>query len=461
MMNIPFPDLSPVMPEIIMTLSASILLIFDLLMRNKTPVAVLAILTAAAVFYVLPSSHGETFGGMFLSDGYSTYFKIIFLINLILTTLISLKYMQRQKAEFGEYYSLLLFATAGMMFMASAKDLMILYLGLELMALSTYILAGIKRQDIKSNEAAMKYFLLGAFSSALLLYGISLLYGLTTTTDLYKIAAHLKQTGTSLPLLLSMILIAVAFSFKIAAVPFHMWAPDVYEGAPTSVTAFMSVGPKAAGFAVIGRVFHIAFQGAQTDWTPILIGIAILTMAIGNLVALAQTNIKRMLAYSSIAHAGYALLGIIAGTDEGLRAMMTYLMIYAFMNIGAFSIIILLEKGEEISDYNGLSRSRPLVAALMLVFMFSLTGIPPTAGFIGKFNIFMAVIKAGYIQLAIVAVIFSAISAYYYLRIVMNMYMKETKEEAAISPSPLLSVAIFITVLMVFVIGIMPSVVVI
>lgn len=460
-MNIPFPDLTPVMPEIIMTVAASILLIFDLAMKNKGPLAFLTIAVAAVTLYFIPSSFGETFGGMFISDDYSMYFKLIFMINLILTVLISLKYLQRQKAEHGEYYSLLLFATSGMMLMASAKDLIVLYLGLELMALSTYILAGIKKHDIKSNEAAMKYFLLGAFSSAMLLYGISLLYGLTTTTDLYQISAYLSQKGSSLPLLLSMTLIAVAFSFKIAAAPFHMWAPDVYEGAPTSVTAFMSVGPKAAGFAVIGRVFMMsAFRDMQADWTPILIGIAILTMAVGNIIALSQTNIKRMLAYSSIAHAGYALLGVIAGTNEGLHAMMTYLLIYAFMNIGAFAIVILLDKGDEIKDYEGLAKSRPLVAGLMLVFMFSLTGIPPTAGFIGKFNIFMALIKAGYAWLAVVAVIFSAISAYYYLRIVMNMYMKDMTEEAAISPSPSLGFAIVCTVLMVFLIGIVPSIVI-
>lgn len=460
MINIPFPDLTPVTPEIIMTISATALLILELIFKNKGVLAFIAVAVAAVVLYTIPSSHGQTFGGMFISDTYSTYFKLIFMINLVLTVLISLRYIQREKAEYGEYYSLLLFATSGMMLMASAKDLIILYLGLELMALSTYILAGIKRHDIKSNEAAIKYFLLGAFSSALLLYGISLIYGMTATTDIYKIAEHLKTTEVTTTLLLSMILIMVAFSFKIAAAPFHMWAPDVYEGAPTSITAFMSVGPKAAGFAVMGRVFYIAFQNIQADWTPILIGIAILTMAVGNILAIVQTNIKRMLAYSSIAHAGYMLIGIIPGTQESMSAMMVYMLIYAFMNIGAFAIVILLEKGDELSDYEGLSKSHPLVAALMLVFMFSLTGIPPTAGFIGKFNIFMAAIKAGYTWLVVIAVIFSAISAYYYLRVVMNMYMKEMKQEAAISPSPSLGLAILITVLMVFVIGIMPSVVI-
>ena len=460
MMNIPFPDLTPAMPEIIMTLTATALLMLELIFKNKNIMAFIGVAAAAAVIYTVPMSSGQTFGGMFVSDMYSAYFKFIFMINLMLTILISLKYMQREKAEYGEYYSLLLFATAGMMLMASAKDLIILYLGLELMALSTYILTGIKRHDIKSNEAAMKYFLLGGFSSALLLYGIALIYGLTTTTDLYGIAQHLRYKEVTTTLLLAMTLTAASFLFKIAAAPFHMWAPDVYEGAPTPVTAFMSVGPKAAGFAVMGRVFYIAFGHMYADWSVILIGVSILTMAVGNILALVQTNIKRMLAYSSIAHAGYMLIGIITGTNEGLMATITYLLIYAFMNIGAFSIIILPEKGEELKDYEGLAKSRPLIAALMLVFMFSLTGIPPTAGFIGKFNLFTAAVKAGYIWLTVIAVIFSAVSAYYYLRVVMNMYMKEMKEEAAISLSPALGIAILITVVMVFLIGIMPSVVI-
>ncbi len=457
---IPVNDLTVIMPEIIMTVSATILLMLELFVKNKGFIALVGAFSALASLFVIQYSYGEAFGGAFISDIFSAYFKFIFIVNLLLTILISLRYIQRQKSEYGEYYSILLFATAGMMLMASARDLIVLYLGLELMALSTYIVAGIKRHDIKSNEAAIKYFLLGAFSSALLLYGMSLLYGLTTTTDIYKIAQYLQTRETDPTLLLSMVLIATAFLFKIAAAPFHMWAPDVYEGAPTSVTAFMSVGPKAAGFAVLARVFYTAFVSVQTEWVPILSGVAILTMAVGNILAIVQTNIKRMLAYSSIAHAGYALIGVITGTSEGINAMIVYLFIYTFMNIGAFSIVILMEKGEEISDYEGLAKSRPLVAALMLVFMFSLTGIPPTAGFIGKFNLFSAAINAGYTWLVVIAVIFSAISAYYYLRIVMNMYMKEMREEQEIAPSPSLSLAIIISVLMVFVIGIMPSVVI-
>lgn len=459
-MNIPFPDLAPVMPEIVMTSAAVVLLMLELCFKNKAVLALVGILTAGAVLYIMPTSVGETFNGMFISDRYSMYFKFIFIVNLILSTMISIKYFQKQEEETGELYSLLLFATAGMMIMASAKDLIVLYLGLELMALSTYIMAGLRRTNVKSNEAALKYFLLGAFSSALLLYGISLLYGMTTTTDIYRIAEHISGDGSSAALTAAMVLIISAFAFKIAAVPFHMWAPDVYEGAPSPITAFMSVGPKAAGFAVMGRVLFVAFSEAQPDWTAILIGISIATMAAGNVLAVVQTNIKRMLAYSSIAHAGYALIGIIAGTDEGLGAMMTYLLIYAFMNIGAFGIVILLDKGKEIKDYEGLSKERPVAALLMLIFMFSLTGIPPTAGFIGKFNIFLAAVNAGYSWLVVIAVMFSAVSAYYYLRIVRNMYMRDAKEPIIITRSLTLDFALLITAVMVVLIGILPSIIV-
>jgi NADH-quinone oxidoreductase subunit N len=350
-----------------------------------------------------------------------------------------------------------------MMIMASAGDLIVLYLGLELMALSTYVLAGFIRHDMKSNEAALKYFLLGAFSSAFLLYGISLIYGLTGTTDLKAIAAFIGERGLAdnFSLLLSVIFFIVAFGFKIAAAPFHMWAPDVYEGAPTSITAFMSVGPKAAGFAVLGRVFMVAFVSVKVDWAMILIPLSILTMAIGNIVALSQTNIKRMLAYSSIAHAGYALLGIITANNDGLASMMNYLMIYAFMNIGAFAVIIMLRsegfKGDSISDYEGLAKTHPLAALLMLIFMFSLTGIPPTAGFIGKLYIFMSAINAGYTWLVVVAVIFSAISAYFYLRIIMYMYMREPKTTVTLTTSFSNGVALAVTAVAVLVIGIMPA----
>lgn len=462
-MNFQLPDLTPMMPELLMTALALIVILIDLLIKKKEVIALISIAGVAVVALSLVGSSGMTFGGMYISDGYSTFFKLIFFINVILSILISIKYIAVERINYGEYYSLILFSTIGMMIMASAGDLIVLYLGLELMALSTYVLAGFIRHDIKSNEAALKYFLLGAFSSAFLLYGISIVYGLTGTTDLKAIASFISERGLTdnFSLLLSVIFLTVAFGFKIAAAPFHMWAPDVYEGAPTSITAFMSVGPKAAGFAVLGRVFMVAFASVTVDWVAILIPISILTMAVGNIVALSQTNIKRMLAYSSIAHAGYALLGIITANNEGLASMMNYLMIYAFMNIGAFAVIIMLRsegfKGDSIYDYEGLAKTHPLAAVLMLIFMFSLTGIPPTAGFIGKLYIFMAAINAGYTWLVVIAVIFSAISAYFYLRIIMYMYMREPKTTVSLTTSFSNGIALGITTVAVLCIGILPT----
>jgi NADH-quinone oxidoreductase subunit N len=462
-MNFQFPDLTPMMPELVMTALALAVLLLDLVIKKKEVLALISMAGVAFASLTLFGPPAVTFGTMYIADGYSTFFKIIFFINVILTVLISIKYIAVERVNNGEYYSLILFSTIGMMIMASAGDLIVLYLGLELMALSTYVLAGFIRHDIKSNEAALKYFLLGAFSSAFLLYGISLIYGLTGTTDLKAIAAFISERGLTdnFSLLLSVIFFIVAFGFKIAAAPFHMWAPDVYEGAPTSITAFMSVGPKAAGFAVLGRVFMVAFVSVKVDWAMILIPLAILTMAIGNIVALSQTNIKRMLAYSSIAHAGYALLGIITANNDGLASMMNYLMIYAFMNIGAFAVIIMLRsegfKGDNISDYEGLAKTHPLAALLMLIFMFSLTGIPPTAGFIGKLYIFMSAINAGYTWLVVVAVIFSAISAYFYLRIIIYMYMREPKTTVTLTTSFSNGVALAVTAVAVLVIGIMPT----
>jgi len=320
------------------------------------------------------------------------------------------------------------------------------------------------RTQPRSNEAALKYFFLGAFSSAFLLYGISLTYGLTGSTNLREIADTLMmiQMNGDPIVYLGLIFIIVAFSFKIALAPFHMWAPDVYEGAPTSITAFMSIGPKAAGFAVLGRVLFHAFGGMQVQWASILVPLAVITMAVGSIIALAQTNIKRMLAYSSIAHAGYMLLGIISGTPEGLTSTVSYLMIYTFMNIGAFAVVIMLRRegfqGEHLDDYMGLAKSHPGAAAFMLVFMFSLTGIPPTAGFIGKFYVFMEAINAGYTYLAIIAVVFSAISAFFYLRVVVYMYMRDPKEEVVLSGSPSMNLALAVTATMILIIGVFPSV---
>ncbi len=457
------PDITPMIPESVMAGLALLVLMLDLVLKRKEITALLSIVSAGVVGLTMIGSSGSVFSGMYISDGYSSFFKIIFLVSLVLSVLISIRYIKLEKVDFGEYYSLMLFSTLGMMIMASAGDIVVLYLGLELMALSVYVLAGFFRHDTRSNEASLKYFLLGAFASAFLLYGTSMIYGLTGTTNLKAIAQILAAGGIAgnPAVMLPVMLFVVAFGFKIAAAPFHMWAPDVYEGAPTSVTAFMSVGPKAAGFAVFGRVFLIAFGTLQANWADILVPVAILTMAVGNILAIAQVNIKRMLAYSSIAHAGYALIGIIAGGNDGIASMMNYLFIYAFMNIGAFAIVIMLRtegfRGEAITDYEGLAKTHPLASALMLIFMFSLTGIPPTAGFVGKFYLFMAAVNAGYTWLAVVAVVFSSISAYFYLRIVMYMYMREPKGEVVLASSPSTSLALAVTTAAVLIIGVLPS----
>lgn len=455
-------------PELMLALTALFLILLDLMVRRKDIVAFAGIagLIASVYFnYRLGAlgMSGSTFQGMFIFDGYSNFFKMIFYINLFFTILISLKYMVIEEASLGEYYALLFFATTGMMLMAGATDLIVLYLGLELMALSTYVLVGMLRRQLRSNEAAVKYFFLGAFSSAFLLYGISLVYGLTGTTNLVEIASKLHSLNliNSPITMLALIFFIVAFGFKVALAPFHMWAPDVYEGAPTSVTAFLSVGPKAAGFAVMGRVFFEAFGGLQVQWSSILMPLSVLTIAVGSIMALSQTNIKRMLAYSSIAHAGYALIGIIVGTPEGLISTMNYLMIYTFMNMGAFAVVIALRRkgfsGENLQDYAGLSRKHPAAAALMLIFMFSLTGIPPTAGFIGKFYVLMEAVYAGYLYLVIIAVIFSAVSAFFYLRVVKFMYMDEPETEIVLSMSKPLGISLAVTAIMVLIIGVYPE----
>lgn len=461
-------DLLIIRPELWLSGLAMVVLIVELLVKKKEVLSLLSILTIAIAGYaILKAEYGLAFSDMYVSDGYSLFFKFLFFGSAILTILLSRRYLVIENAHYGEYYSLILFSVLGMCFMASSNDLILLYIGTELMALSIYVLAGFTRTNPRANEASLKYFLLGAFSSALLLYGISFAYIITGTTNLKSIAERLSGIGGSDPvMLIALLFLSSAFAFKIAAVPFHMWSPDVYEGAPTPITAFMSVGPKAAGFSVIGRVFMEALSPMEVNWKIVLIVLSVLTMIIGNILAITQTNIKRMLAYSSIAHSGYALLGIIAGTPEGIASTMNYLLIYLFMNIGAFAIVIILSKeksgdsnistGESLADYEGLAKTEPLWAALMLVFMFSLTGIPPTAGFVGKFYLFMSVINAGYAWLAIVAVIMSAVSAYFYLRVVMLMYMKEPSRPVTASPSLSEALAVTISTGLVLLIGISP-----
>jgi len=405
------------------------------------------------------------FSNMIVIDRFTLFFNSLFIVATIITILISINYIREESINYGEYYVLVLLATVGMMFMAKANDLMIVFLGLETLSISIYVLVGFLRTNVKSNESSLKYFLLGAFSSGFLLYGIALVYGATGTTKLPDIARYIENTPHLLsnPMLLASIgLLIVGFGFKMALVPFHMWTPDVYEGAPTSITAFMSVGVKAAAFSVFLRVFLTSFPAFRVDWTMILWVLAVVTMTLGNIVAISQENIKRMLAYSSIAHAGFILVAMTAGGYMATASIMYYLMAYTVMNLGAFAVVIIYgKKGEEnilISDYAGSGFKYPFLSVAMVIFMFSLAGIPPLAGFIGKFYIFGAAVKQGFIWLAIIAVLNSVVATYYYLRVTVIMYMKEpVKEVGQLSYSIPIVIALLATTFFTLHMGILPS----
>jgi len=383
---------------------------------------------------------------MFLVDSFSFTFQWLFYAITGICALVSLHFNDREGINRGEYYALLLFACCGMSLMAASGDLILTFLGIEILSIATYILAGFQRSNLRSNESSLKYFLLGSFATAFLLYGIALIYGSTGTTNYEAIRIVSRLQGPTEPtLLIGLVLLLVGFGFKIATVPFHAWAPDVYEGAPTAVTAFMIVGPKAAGFAALLRVLLQALPSLETDWTTILWASAILTMTVGNVVAILQSNLKRMLAYSAIAHAGYILVGIVAHNSAGQRAVIFYLIVYTAMNLGALSILLSLSrKGDQrvhLEDYAGLGKTQPLPAAALSLFLISLAGIPLTGGFIGKFYLFSAAIQQGYIGLAIVGVLNSVVSVFYYFRVMVFMYMKEPLQDET-ETIPLTTVAV-------------------
>jgi len=474
-MAIPVPpvrELVALWPETLMTITACGALVADVVIpRHRKHVIGWGCLVALSVIFLflllLPPQGGSVLSGMFLADGYAAFFKALFLISTALTVLISLRYLDDEGSHHGEYYALLLFAAVGMMFMAGGGDLITIYLGLELMSLSTYVLAGFIRRDVTSTEAAVKYFLMGAFTSGILLYGLALLYGLTGTTNLSAIAQ--KVAGLSLDdpaLLLSIILVVAGFGFKIAAVPFHMWAPDAYEGAPTSVTAFMSAAVKAAAFAGLARVFVVALGPVAARWEVLWWVLAALSMILGNVVAVAQTSLKRMLAYSSISHAGYALIGVVAAIHArgpGIAGTLFYLFVYMFTTMGTFSMIILLThrgfRGDKIADFAGLGYTHPLPALVYIVFFLSLAGIPPTAGFVGKLLIFRAAIESGFVVLAVIGVATSAIAAYYYFMVIKTMFMDAPTGAVELSPSRPLTVGLAIMVGATILFGLFPNVV--
>ena len=467
MTPIPPPDINwlAVVPSGLLVLTAILVLFWDLWIQEEDRPHLVwltisgFVLTGAVSFGLWGQADAS---GPLALDSYALFFNGIFCLAGVLTVLMSGSYLDLTKIRQGEYYALLLFAAVGMVLMAAATDLITIFLGLETMSIAVYVLAGIWHQRLASNEAALKYFLLGAFASGFLLYGMALIYGVTGSLQLAVIAEQVAAQGSSPLLLVGMGLLLVGFGFKVAAAPFHVWTPDVYEGSPTTITAFMAVGVKAAAFAAFARVFLYALAAVHAEWQGVVWGIAVLTMTVGNLTALVQTNIKRMLAYSSVAHAGYVLVAMVAGKELGGAAMMYYLVAYGFMNLGAFGVVLSLNRqdqpNEELRDYAGLGFRYPALGMAMAIFMLSLTGVPPLVGFTGKFYVFSAAVEAGYIGLAVIGVLNSAVSAYYYIRVIVTMYMEEGDaafEIAALRPA--LSAAIIIAAAGTVLLGIFPS----
>ena len=451
-------DLALLWPELILVAMALVLILAARRIQKAPQAAAVTVLAALAAAlasgWVLSPGPRTGFGGMITVDGYSQFFKVLIASALALVALLSVRRVDTDHVRPAEYHALLLLASTGMMFAVSAVDLLTLYLGLELTTLCSYSLVGITVEKQKSNEAAMKYFLLASFASALLLYGIALVYGVTGSTGFAAIASTLSAggLGSNQILLAAIGLLAAGLAFKIAAVPFHAWAPDAYEGASAPVAAFLAAASKAAGLAALGRVCLVAFASEARVLSVVLAGLAALSIIVGSIIALSQTDMKRLLAYSSISHVGYALLGFISGTPEGASATMTYVFLYVFMTLGAFGVVIALgRRGESLDGYQGLAAQRPATAALMLLFLLSLAGIPPTAGFTAKFVVILSVVGAGHLALAVLAVVCSVISAFVYLRVAVFMYMRKPREPEPsrypLAVSAALAVAALVTVI--------------
>jgi len=466
--NVTVSDLALVIPELILIVTALALILLAPRIRQGSAAAVGTVLAALAAAlastWVLRSDTETGFGGMITQDGYSGFFKILIASALALAALLSVRGSEEDEDEDeaprGEYHALLLLASTGMMLAVSTVDLLTLYLGLELMTICSYILVGINVSRPTSNEAAIKYFLVASFASALLLYGISLTYGFAGDTGFATVASALSEHGpVRSPLLVVAIsLVLGGLAFKIAAVPFHSWAPDAYQGASAPVAAFLAAGSKAAGLAALGRVTLVAYGSAAEVLSVLLAALAALSIVVGSITLLAQTDMKRLLAYSSIAHAGYAILGLIAGTPEGTSATMTYAFFYVFMTLGAFGVVIALGKrGATLDGYRGLAAQRPVAAALMLLFLLSLTGFPPTAGFVAKFVVILSAVRAGHMVLAVLAVAFSVVSAFVYMRVAVYMFMREPQEPAPSRWPVAVSAALTVAALVTLIGGISPA----
>src|SRR5271155_5602722 len=471
-------DVSFIFPEIMVAFFGLAILLTDFLLgaRQKgwnSLTAMIGVLLSAASLYVImpaaspPLGPSRVFDGSVVIDPFFIFFGFVFLASTALVILLSVRYMEIEQEQHGEYYALMLFAVVGMMFLACGNDLVVLFVALETMALSFYVLTGFLRRDRRSNEAALKYVLIGAFSSGILAYGFSILYGLAGSTNLDVIAVRLAQRhaqfgGTDLLTFLALGTVAAGVFFKIAAVPFHQWAPDVYEGAPTAITAFISVASKTPSFALLPRLFLTVFWPIRMDWIVLVAAVAVLSLTVGNLAAMTQSNIKRLLAYSSIAHVGYILLGFVAAVNpdgslnqRGLQAMAFYLFVYAFFNTGAFAVVIVLRHkgviGDEVEDLNGLIQRSPAAAVLMLIFLLSLAGIPPTGGFVAKLLIFWALIETKHYILAVVSVAYILPAVYYYFRMVAAMFVRESTDPVLpiITPAQKFALAAMATVTLV------------
>jgi NADH-quinone oxidoreductase subunit N len=433
---------------------------------ERMPIAGLGIvgLLGAGISAALLWNRNAQGFGVIVADNFGLFITMTLVIVGILTIMFSSQVLSRDQIPQGEYYSLLLFSIVGMMMMATANDLLVMFIALEILSLAVYVLTGIRRNSMKGTEGAFKYFLLGAFSSAFFLYGIAFTYGVTGSTRLSAIGQYMSaQALTDNPLILVAIaFLMIGFAFKISAVPFHMWTPDAYEGAPAIVTGFMSTGVKAAAFAAFARVFLSAFEPFKDQWGPIIAVVAVLTMVLGTVVGVAQSNLKRMLAYSSIAHGGYLLVGLVAANEVGKAAILFYLLAYSVTNLAAFGVISLLgsrgNENDELRDYAGLWHTQPALAALMTVCLLSLGGLPPTAGFVGKWYIFSAAVGAGYYWLAIIGMLSSVISVFFYLRVVVMMYME--KRDGVAAPVPIGAVgmaALTVAIAAIFYLGVLPT----
>ncbi|MGH7905920.1 MAG: NADH-quinone oxidoreductase subunit N, partial [Candidatus Binataceae bacterium] len=458
----------PIIPLIVVAIGAIVVLMAGVHVRDDESEGLgwLAIVFLAIAFLFalgLIGKHGIAFDGALAIDGFAAFFELVILISAAVTILMSLEYAVEAGFSGAEYYALILFATLGMMLMATGDDLIVIFLGLEMMSVAVYVLAGFMRRNLRSNEAALKYFVMGAFSTGFLLYGIALIYGATGTIKLGPVKAALTHPVASSPLLLSGIgLLLIGFGFKVAAVPFHMWTPDVYEGSPTPITGFMAVGIKLGAFAGFLRIFMVHLTPVSMHWSWVLWIVAALTMSAGNVLAIVQSNIKRMLAYSAIAQAGYVLVGMTVVRAQAGGAILYFLLGYAFTTLGAFAVVVALDRagegGDRIRDYRGLALRHPALAALMALFLLSFTGVPPLAGFMGKFYVFAAALNAGFIGLVIIAVINSVVSAYYYIYVIVQMYTQEGGIEVVrMSRRPALMAALAVAIIGTIVIGIYPA----